>query len=43
MSSPQALTVLIAEDGAADRLLLATIVLYLIYNWLVGASRLRLS
>ena len=24
-------------------LLLATVVLYLIYNWLVGASRLRLS
>ena len=24
-------------------LLLATIVLYLIYSWLVGASRLRLS
>ena len=23
--------------------LLATVVLYLIYNWLVGASRLRLS
>jgi putative spermidine/putrescine transport system permease protein len=24
-------------------LLMATIVLYLIYNWLVGASRMRLS
>ena len=31
------------EGNFALLLLLATVLLYLIYSWLVGASRLRLS